>query len=303
MADWGLCATIKAPADQVLAFVAHHLGLGASHIWLFFDDPDDPAFDAVATIAGVTATRCDDAYWKSVCKTRPDAHQNRQSRNMRRVYNLAALPWIGHLDVDEFLHPARPVSEILTTLPRDRILLRLAPWEALHDPDLPDDIFTARQFRAALKGPLLHKARLMAFGAFADLLPDGVLSHAAGKCFFQRGFAGLQPRLHGAFLNGERVKGGEFDPEIALLHFHAEDPKRWRANLQFRVTLGAYKFNPALQAYLRDATEAEVEAFYQKVQQPDADVRSWLADAGLLQNAHLGLRDQIAALQNRSNRS
>lgn len=303
MADWGLCATIKAPRDQVLAFVAHHLGLGASHIWLFFDDPNDRAFEEVAKIDRVTATRCDDAYWQSVCKTRPDAHQNRQSRNMRRVYDLAALQWIGHLDVDEFLHPARAVADILDAQPWDRILLRMAPWEALHDPNLPDDVFAARQFRAALKGPQLQPARQKAFGAFADLLPDGVLSHAAGKCFFQRDFAGLQPRLHGAFLGGERVKGGDFDADIALLHFHAEDPKRWLANLKFRLTLGAYKFNPVLQTYLQQATEADVAAFYQRVQNPDADVRAWLADAGLLRDANLCLRDQIACLSDRSNRS
>lgn len=303
MADWGLCATIKAPRDQVLAFVAHHLGLGASHIWLFFDDPDDAGFAAVANIAGVTATRCDDAYWRSVCKTRPEAHQNRQSRNMRRVYDLAALQWIGHLDVDEFLHPARAIADILDAQPWDRILLRMAPWEALHATALPDDVFTAGQFRAALKGPKQQVARLKAFGTFADLLPDGALSHAAGKCFFQRGFAGLQPRLHGAFLDGERVRGGDFDADIALLHFHAEDPKRWLANLQFRLTLGAYKFNPALQTYLRDATEAEVAAFFQRVQNPGADVRTWLAVAGLLRDANLGLRDQIAKLSDRSNRS
>lgn len=296
MADWGLCATIKAPTDQVLAFVAHHLALGASHLWLFFDDPDDPAFDAVAGLSGVTATRCDAAYWQGVCKERPEAHQNRQSRNMRRVYKLGALQWIAHLDVDEFLHASEPVADALDALPRDRILLRMAPWEALHDPTLANDIFTARQFRAALKGPLHKDARVKAFGPYAELLPDGVLSHAAGKCFFQRGFDGLQPRLHGAFLDGERVKGGDFHTSLAVLHFHGEDPDRWLHNLQFRLTLGAYKFNPALQIHLQDATASEVDAFYHRVQNPPADVRLWLVDAGLLREADLCFRVQIAGL-------
>ena len=299
MAEWGVCATVKAPTDQVLAFVAHHLGLGASHLWIFLDDPDDPAIDAVAGLSGVTATRCDDAYWQAVCKTRPEAHQNRQCRNMRRVYNLAALPFVAHLDVDEFLQPVRPISGILDSIPKDRIILRMAPWEALHDAAQPYDIFTATQFRAALKGPELSATRMLAFGQNADLLPEGVLSHAAGKCFFQRGFAGLQPRLHGGFLNDVRVQGGDFHPEIAVLHFHAEDPKRWLRNLQFRLTLGAYKFNPALQEYLTLADDAKVDAFYQAVQNPDDAVRQGLADQGFLMTVRLGLKDKVSDLPDR----
>jgi Glycosyl transferase family 2 len=296
MADWGVCSTIQAPVDQVLAFVAHHQGLGASQMWLFFDDPDDPAFGVVQRLAGVTATCCDVAYWQSVCKTRPDTHQNRQSRNMRRVYNLAALPWVAHLDVDEFLWPSRPIADVLDEVPQDQILLRMAPWEALHAPGLRDDIFTAHQFRAALKGDQMAEARKRTFGPYAAVLGDGVLSHSAGKCFFQRGFAGLQPRLHGAFLGGERVKGVVFHPDIALLHFHAEDPDRWKQRLPFRLTKGAYQFNPKLQAHLLAASPAEVDAFYDVVQHPSAEVLAYLAGSGLLINAALDLRGKVSAL-------
>ena len=40
MASWSLVATVKAPEEKVLAFAAHHLSLGANHLWLYFDDPD-----------------------------------------------------------------------------------------------------------------------------------------------------------------------------------------------------------------------------------------------------------------------
>ena len=296
MADWGICTTVLAPVEQVLAFVAHHRGLGASRIWLFFDDPYDPAFEAVQGITGVTATRCDSAYWSGISKTRPDPHQTRQSRNMRRVYDLANQPWVAHLDVDEFLHPVRPIAQILDEVPEDQILLRVAPWEALHGPGLPDDISTAQHFRAALKGDALAEVRDHAFGPYAPMLQDGVLSHAAGKCFFQRGFAGLRPRLHGAFLGGERVKGGLFHQQIALLHFHANDPENWKRRLQFRLTKGAYQFNPTLQAYLLTATVAEIDAFYKVVQQPHPDVLAYLASKGLLISTALNLRSKVATL-------
>ena len=299
MADWGICTTVQAQQDQVFAFVAHHLSIGASHIWLHFDDPDDPAYHPAVSLPNVTATRCDAAYWQRMCKTRPDTHQNRQSRNMRRVYNLAPLPWVAHLDVDEFLLPKREIAAVLDEVSPGQILLRMSPWEALHSPELPNDIFSARQFRAVLKGSDLAAARNLAFGQFAALLPDGVLSHAAGKCFFQRGFTGLQPRLHGAFLNKERVKGGSFHPDIALLHFHAEDPVQWKRRLQFRLEKGAYQFNPALQEYLLAATAAGADAFYQAVQCPSENVRVELAEMGLLKKANLDLRRKVTDLGSR----
>ena len=58
MPSWAVVATVKAAEEKVLAFVAHHLSLGAARIYLYFDDPDDPAHAAVAGLHRVTATRC-----------------------------------------------------------------------------------------------------------------------------------------------------------------------------------------------------------------------------------------------------
>ncbi|MFN3825535.1 MAG: glycosyltransferase family 2 protein [Pseudorhodobacter sp.] len=293
--EWGLCATLKAPVDQVRAFVAHHLGLGAAHLWLFFDDPDDPAFDAVAGLDRVTATRCDMAYWTGLINKRPDRHQNRQGRNMQAVYKATSLPWLGHIDVDEYLAPSEEIGAVLARHPADRPMYRMAPWEALHDPALPDDIFTARQFRAALSGADRAGARERVFGPFAPLLPQGVLSHSAGKCFFRTGLARFEPRLHGAFRAGARVPGGEFGPEIALLHFHAEDPARWKDRLQFRLERGAYSFNEPLRQWLLEAGPAGIDGFYDAVQRvTPALVERLRAEAALLE-ADLGLRAQVAA--------
>lgn len=296
MTDWGLCATVKATPDQVLAFVAHHLGLGAARIWLFFDDPGDPAFDVVAGLSGVTATRCTDAYWQDLIGRRPEKHQNRQGRNMQAVYKTEALPWIGHIDVDEYLWPSEPIGGVLARFDPAQSIYRMAPWEALHDPALPDDIFTARQFRAAIQGATRVPDRAQVFGPYADLLPNGVLSHAAGKCFFRTGLSRFEPRLHGAFRAGGRVPGGRFQPEVALLHFHAEDPARWMDRLQFRLTRGAYQYNPALQQWLLAADAKAVAAFYRHVQGAAPETLARLKAAQALLTADLGLRAKVAAL-------
>jgi hypothetical protein len=290
---WGICTTVKAPAEQVQAFAAYHLKLGAAHIWLHFDDPDDPAID-LFDHPQITTQRCTDAYWMGYIGKRPERHQNRQGRNMHRIYKTEALPWIAHIDVDEYILPQTDIAAALAALPPDQSMLRLAPWEALHDPALPDDIFTARHFRAALNGQQHADARARAFGAYAPLLSNGVLSHSAGKCFFRTGLARFEPRLHGAFRAGTRVPGGSFSPDIALLHFHAEDPNRWRDRLHFRLTRGAYQYNPALQQWLLAASDAEIDQFYLAVQTATPETLARLRRENAVLDADLGLRQTLS---------
>lgn len=292
--DWGLVSTVKAAPDKVLAFVAHHLALGAARIWLYFDDPSDPAFDRVAGITQVTAVRCDETRW-AAAGGRPDRHQNRQSRNAQAAYRACRLPWLGHIDVDEFLWPARPVSEILASLPPDQLTLRMEPFEAMHDAGLPDDIFTARAFRGPLKSRHAH-LREAALGSYAALLPEGHLSHTNGKSFFRTGIPGLSPRLHGAFLNKERLAGPPFDRRLRLLHFHAQDREGWLAALPFRLTRGAYQYHPELQAHLHQAGPEEIAFFYDRTQTLGPDTARMLEDDGRLIRADLGLRARVAAL-------
>ncbi|MDB6454576.1 glycosyltransferase family 2 protein [Falsirhodobacter sp. 20TX0035] len=286
--DWGICITARAPEDQLRAFLAHHLGLGAAHVWLHLDDPDDPAADRLRGLDRVTVIRCDDAWWG---KRRPDRHQNRQSRNIRRLYDAAPLPWIAHLDVDEFMRPERPVAEVLAGT--DAIMVRMRPWEALHDPDLSPDIFTARSFRAPLRD---LEQRIAAFGDFAPAMASGALSHIVGKAIFRTGVPGLEPRLHGGFLNKERITGIGFTDDLPLLHFHAQDREAWLERLPFRLERGAYTNNAPLNDFLSTAGPDRVRAFYDAVMAPPAHILDRLREDGLLIDADLDLPRKAAAL-------
>lgn len=292
MTDWGLVATVKAAPEKVRAFAAHHLSLGAAHLWLCFDDPDDPAFAALDH-PRITRIRCDAAHWTAL-GGRPDRHQNRQARNAQWVYRQCRHGWLGHIDVDEFLWPDRPVSGILDSLPAFQVFCRLEPHEAMHDPALPDDIFTARLFRAPLKILFAH-LREPVLGRFATLLPEGMLSHSAGKVFFRTGVPGLSPRLHGAFVRGHRLPGPPFEPGLPLLHFHAQDRQGWLAALPFRLTHGAYQYHPELQAFLTAATPAEVSAFYEETQILTEPKIAMLRSENRLVSADLHLRRAVSA--------
>ncbi|MBE2278205.1 MAG: glycosyltransferase family 2 protein [Rhodobacteraceae bacterium] len=295
MADWAIVATVKAPEEQVLAFVAHHLALGCAQIALFFDDPDDPVAEVASRLPRVEVTRCDAAHWARL-GARPERHQNRQARNALRSYRRCRQPWMAHIDVDEFLWPEVAPSELLDTIHRHQLLVRAEPFEALHDPDLPDDIFTARQFRGPMKAP--HAAlRCEILGPLATVLTEGVLSHSVGKAFFRTGIPRLVPGIHGGAIAGERIPGLPFDPRMKLLHFHAQDRTRWLAALPFRLERGAYRYRPGLHAHLSAASQAEITAFYDATQRVTPEQARRLAGAGRLVEADLGLNARVAALR------
>ncbi|MDQ2066446.1 glycosyltransferase family 2 protein [Xinfangfangia sp. CPCC 101601] len=295
---WGVVSTVKAPAEQIAAFVAYHLNLGAAQIWLYFDDPKDPALPRFANLPLVTATPCDEAHWQHL-KGRPDRHQNRQAKNARAAYRDCHLAWLAHIDVDEFLHRARPesetISDILASLPPEQATLRVEPFEAMHEPSLPDDIFTARQFRGALKPRHAH-LRGPVLGPYAQILPQAHLSHSNGKSFFRTGVAGLQLRLHSAFFKGERLAAPPFDRRLQLLHFHAQDRAAWLAALPFRLTRGAYQYHPELQAHLQAASPEGIVSFYDHTQRLTPELAALLAEEGRLIEGRLNLRAAVAAL-------
>ena len=184
MANWGICTTVKAPLAEVEAFVAYHLSIGAAHIWLHFDDPDDPTATAFEDHPKLTVTKCDETYWVNLRGSRPDAHQPRQAANMKRVYDAAPMEWLAHIDVDEFIYVDGPVDPILEAT--SEWMLRMRPWEAIHSPHgLP--VFDANLFRAPLKGKDLRQRWRQSFRRYAPALRKGALSHVAGKAFSAQG--------------------------------------------------------------------------------------------------------------------
>lgn len=301
-AAWAIVTTLKAPEQQVLAFLAHHLALGPDRIWLHFDDPDDPSAAAVEALAleRVTVVRCDMAHWgakRGKPGDRPDSHQRRQVMNLRKVYRKHAqgLDWLAHIDVDEFLVLDRPLDEILAGC--EDAFLRIEPFEALHDPALGDDIFSSRYFHRATRTPEEAEYLAPVFGGYADILRKGMLSHHAGKCFFRTGIEALKPAIHSAKLGEERITISGFAEGIALLHFHAQDPERWLRGLQFRLTRGAYQKMPKLREFLLDADDDKILDFYMKVMLARPELLAALKDMGMLRRERLHLKAKVRALQ------
>jgi len=297
MASWSLVATVKAHEEKVLAFAAHHLSLGADHLWLYFDDPDQPIPAPLAAHPRVTITLCDEAHWARVGKKRPPAHQNRQAQNARYTYREhVTSDWIVHIDVDEFILTPRPIATILDATPPETIVMKMEPFEAMHDPLLPDDIFTAREFRGALRHEFWPRRRA-ALGPYRKVIRDGMLSHTVGKVIYRTRIPGLLPRLHTVMIDKEFVKTPEWHPELQLLHFHSQDKAAWLAALPFRMTKGAYQFRPELQAFLAESGPEGIDRFYRRTQILSVELRDELVKVGRVILADLGLQAKVQALR------
>lgn len=296
MASWGIVTTVKAPEDKILAFVAHHLSIGADHLALYFDDPDTAIPSVLAAHPKVSVTPCDDAHWASAGKSRPEQHQSRQTRNARHASRRARTEWLVHIDIDEFIHTPRPLAAILDDTPGETLVMKLEPFEAMHDPLLPDDIYTARQFRGALRHDFWPSSR-KALGDYRKIIRDGMLSHTVGKVIFRTMGPKLMPKIHTVMLDGSHVPTPDWHPELKLLHFHAQDRAAWLAALPFRLTKGAYQFRPELQAFLSKASPAEIADFYLRTQVLSVGLAEDLLRQGRVVIADLHLRDKVDALR------
>ncbi|MBE0455484.1 glycosyltransferase family 2 protein [Roseovarius autotrophicus] len=241
---WGLVATIKAPARDILNFAAHHLDLGAHRVHVYLDAPEPEAEAALAAHPKCRVTLCDNAYWqRRRRKGRPEAHQPRQSINATHCLNRRPdVDWLAHIDVDEFLWPETPLPCQLAALPDDVLSARVRPIEALapdpHDP--PPEGTPWFKSCARLKGVRAEETAAI-YPTFGAHLNGGFLSHVAGKVFVRTGVPGVSLRIHNAFRGKEMDDSPPELTETRLCHFHAHDWEDWRARLRYRHAIGAYR--------------------------------------------------------------
>lgn len=292
---WGVVATIRAPARDILNFAAHHLDLGAHRVHVYLDAPNP---EAEAALRGHPACRvilCDDAYWRRHRKGRPAAHQPRQSANATHcLKHDPGVDWLAHVDVDEFLWPARPLAAQLASLPADRLSARVRPIEALAA-DPADPPTPGRQwFKSCAPDPRRRRAETdVIYPGLGPHLDGGFLSHVAGKVLVRTGLTGISLRIHNAFRDGTRDPAPAELPDTLLCHQHAMDWDHWHATYRFRLTEGSYR--PGLKpAPLSGAAGLSMNALFHRLEESggEAALRRFFAEVC---TATPALRARLAA--------
>lgn len=115
-----IVGTFRASLSDTIRYVNYHLNTGIHHLFLFFDDPTDPAIDALAALKQVTCIRCDDKYWSASGFTvLPSDLNQKQIINANVGLRLAremGIGWITHIDSDELLYAEEGISRALSRI-------------------------------------------------------------------------------------------------------------------------------------------------------------------------------------------
>lgn len=297
---WGLVSTIKAPSRDILNFAAHHLEIGAHRLHIYLDADAPEARAALEAHPRCAVILCDDAYWAQRRK-RPEKHQGRQSLNATRAYRRRpGVDWLGHIDVDEFLVPARSLADILADVPDENLTARVRPIEALApDPAAPQGplYFKGCHVRPKRRGPETE-AIYPTFGAH---LSGGFLSHVSGKIFVRTGAEDIKLRIHNAFRQNRQIDNTHTLPDTLLCHLHAPSWERWLEAYRYRLTQGSYRaelkgaasagttMNALFSMIEAEGGETALRAFYDEVCTATPGLRARLSAHGHLYQIDLDL--------------
>lgn len=306
MIRWGIVATIKAPAREILRFVAYHLDLGADHLFIFLDNQNPRAEAALAAHPQVTVTRTDGTYWQARGRKKPAKHQVRQTVNATHAYQQAGdLDWLLHIDVDEFLCPTRPVTDILSDIPRDVVCARVRPAEALSTDEQEGLDPAATYCKAWMSGDLdRRQLEQTLYPSFGKYLRGGFVSHFVGKIFVRPGLDQMIFRIHRGTIDGQEIAPQVALDEIELCHLHITDWASWQNSFDYRHAKGSYRseLNPTRDAgagglsmhelfafLLQEGGEDALRSFFDEVCLARPDLLQQLRAQGLLRVYHLDL--------------
>ena len=240
---WGVVATIKAPTEDVLRFVAYHLDLGAEDVTVYLDDCNEDTAKALSQNPKAHAVLTDEEHWQNTLGRRPKKHQVRQVRNASRYYRRAKdLDWVAHIDVDEFLCPARPISDILADFPSGVSVIQVRPAESLCTDGLDDLDPNVTYCKSRLPGgPIGKELEHQIYPTYGGILKSGFVNHVAGKIFVRTGLKDVKFGIHRAFENKETELKAQVTEEIELCHKHIESWDKWLKIMDFRLSRGSYR--------------------------------------------------------------
>ncbi len=302
MITWGIVSMVRGPTDTILGFAAHHLDLGADFLYIYMDEPNPDAFEALSCHPKIRVRNCDDAFWQERRRNRPEKHQIRQTVHATFAYRYTKLDWLAHIDVDEFLWSPEPITDLLSSVPADKPAVRVRPIEAIGG---SEDLYKAHIPNSADREAIVEEI-YPSYGAF---VLGGFLSHVQGKLFVRSGMENLNFRIHNLFQNKKLLPCKFEVPQIELCHRHAPDWEHWIAHYKFRMDRGSYQpgMSPNVprdqgglnKNELLSWIEAEqgpdgLRAFYTEMSGADPDVRARLEAHSMIKHRPLNLDEKVA---------
>jgi hypothetical protein len=160
-----IVSTVRRPGRALQSFLAHHFAVGVRHVFLFFEDAEDPELTTVRPDGRLSVFRCDEALRRTQQRQRlypkvapflraPDARacssEQLTAQQMLNAETALALSremgfdWLIHIDVDECLStPSGDVEESFRGFSEDgaEAMVFFNHEAALERGDYGDDYF------------------------------------------------------------------------------------------------------------------------------------------------------------------
>ena len=224
-------------AGRVLdSFVAYHLAIGFSHLYLIFDDPHDPDLARIGTHPAVTAIAHDSALrqsWRGLPRYAEQAEFIDKEVMARQVLNVelamglareAGYGWLLHIDADElFYAPQQSAAEHFAAVDRQSFdTVRYLNFEAVPERDDIDDFF--REVDLFKVPPSLAQvpvapatARLVQ--ATPQLLPNFFHFYSIGKSAVRLSAMTMHPIGVHDFIRSNGDYPGTLNQQNFILHY------------------------------------------------------------------------------------
>lgn len=130
-----LASTMREPGEQALqSWLRYHLAIGVDHVFLFFDDPQDPCQEVARAFPDVTVILNNDALraryatlsnYPRFARQSNTFHYARQMLNMELATQLAqagGYRWLSHIDDDELIFtPSMSIVPQFERFTRERV--------------------------------------------------------------------------------------------------------------------------------------------------------------------------------------
>lgn len=222
-----IVSTVKAPISELKIFVEHHCKIGIDHIILFFDDPEDDAFDYFANYGNVVAIACDEHYWVETASNRPVNIEGRQVLNANKGFIIAkenSCDWIIHIDSDELIYPTNRLHDLLNNCNAD--LLKFEVLEAVSEKKEYEHIFVPSLFKRTPNQFQIKLAQL--FGCRSAIYNGEFFrGHLASKVAVKISENILSLGIHGPkFSSGDVIL--KSTRRIKLLHYDCIGFEAWK---------------------------------------------------------------------------
>ncbi len=229
-----IVTTLRDSAAVIESFIAYHRAIGFDHIFLYFDDPADPALAWARAQPQVTAIARDDDLrraWTQLSRYGENAPHverevmARQVLNVEHAMGLArgmGLKWLLHIDADELFHlPGGDAAAHFAWLETTQIeTVSYANYEALPETEETGDFFRAvTLFKKPklLRAPPSPDAKAL-IAQTGQLAPNFFHFYDNGKSAVRLSAAGMLPKgVHSFARPGKYVSAQS--PEQFILHY------------------------------------------------------------------------------------